>query len=773
MSTANNGISYKVEEITPDRARELLRNVYGGREPNDATVGKYADAMRAGGWVLNGMPIILGPEGQVLDGVNRLAACIEADASFKTLVARGVKADTLHVNTIDAHRRRTYRQIVEARGFPGAVFDALGKVIRTENGILGMARGQISWVRYDATIDAPMPGKPGITVGQALQSAVNTASDLVSDGRKLNTLPHRSRPLFIFFAEAAGHGEEVIRFLHDLSVAETGSGDLHHPSGTPRGDLVIKLADETRLLRSEGNEWDADFQLGRASQAFNAWLKNEGLPARWKIDLGNAALSPATGAPLSWEEVKENAPANLGLPMIEGYPGIPQAELSGGGAGFTGETAELLMKAAERGLDHEDDDVVQTVRIDADLARKWLSDFNRGNRSALKDSIEGIARDIVSKLWRVNAQPIAFSGSPWAVDAQEDGTRLLNGQHRLMGLIRAQEMLDKEGGGRAEIELPVVVGIPEEAFATYDVQERRAPGVDTQRGDPRVIRAAAKHLARLDRERDIRSGLVNEALKNRRSKRVLKATPGDSLKEHFRKVSEKSMEDENERWDTGADAAVRIIVDPFHLSRAFEQRLPVSAAELHHVIEEYDDGGDLSQSAVEARHGDFEKRICSAGVGAAFICMIRDRTEPVEAANNFIELLKHGADAGETKRGDPLFRRSPANGHDGKPVLSRDGLIEANKGTASKPPLTIREQMREILRTWQAHADFMGGIKTNLWWPGRDLDEMDVPASGPKRKRLEEALDRLRREREFLSREHDDGRPADDQLPLEQLDLPY
>ena len=89
----------------------------------------------------------------------------------------------------------------------------------------------------------------------------------------------------------------------------------------------------------------------------------------------------------------------------------------------------------------------------------------------------------------VNAQPICFTADPFATDARRGVTRLLNGQHRLYGVIEAN----------TAIEVPVAVGIAESAFATYDTHARRS--VFTAGGpqaDLRVLAGAARFQWRVD-----------------------------------------------------------------------------------------------------------------------------------------------------------------------------------------------------------------------------------------------------------------------------------
>jgi hypothetical protein len=86
--------------------------------------------MREGGWILNGMPIILSRAGVLLHEVQRLRACIRADAPFLTVLARNIPDEVLH--TIDQQRRRSFAGVLETRGISHApaLQSALVELIR-------------------------------------------------------------------------------------------------------------------------------------------------------------------------------------------------------------------------------------------------------------------------------------------------------------------------------------------------------------------------------------------------------------------------------------------------------------------------------------------------------------------------------------------------------------------------------------------------------------------------------------------------------------------
>ena len=69
---------FSIELVTPDSAARLLQSRRPGAGDNPTAINAYAESMREGRWILNGMPLILSRAGVLLDGVQRLRACIKA-----------------------------------------------------------------------------------------------------------------------------------------------------------------------------------------------------------------------------------------------------------------------------------------------------------------------------------------------------------------------------------------------------------------------------------------------------------------------------------------------------------------------------------------------------------------------------------------------------------------------------------------------------------------------------------------------------------------------
>ena len=91
--------------VTPEMASEWLKLNLRNRPLKDRKIAEYARDMAAGRFVFNGEAIKIADNGLVLDGQNRLHACIRAGIGFETLVITGLAEYTQA--TMDSGARRS------------------------------------------------------------------------------------------------------------------------------------------------------------------------------------------------------------------------------------------------------------------------------------------------------------------------------------------------------------------------------------------------------------------------------------------------------------------------------------------------------------------------------------------------------------------------------------------------------------------------------------------------------------------------------------------
>lgn len=420
------GPAFSIEVITPEKAEALLARKRASAGVNPAAVNAYAEAMASGRWILNGMPIILSPSDTLLDGVQRLRACIKANTPFVTVVARNIPGDVLH--TIDQQRRRSFAGVLEARGvqYAHTLQSALVKLIRYDDGTMTKGSGTASWSRMDRMLRA----NPDLE--QAVKASLESEATVLSESV-------RTPLLFMGFRVDRA---ATRRFLDAVAWPER--YDPMEPGARVRDLIDITRGDPATRLKPTT-------LFAICIKALNANISGDRKRSYSWVDI---AVSPQRG-----EE----------FPRLEGYRGLTDP---GHADDVEEATLKLQRDAAQMALGNHDY-ALRIETITPEVAEKYLA-LNGRNRKILAAHVEAIARDIRAGNWMMNAQPICFS---------REG-RLLNGQHRLSAVLKAGEA----------IEVPVMRGLPDEAFATYDTHAKKGPMQGSsfeQFGDRALIAAAA------------------------------------------------------------------------------------------------------------------------------------------------------------------------------------------------------------------------------------------------------------------------------------------
>lgn len=109
-------VKITIEVITPDVARRMLKSNVHNRKMKRAG---YVQDMLDGAWELNGSSIVFSDTGALLDGQNRLMACIRANKPFVTVVVRGIVATAQE--SMDIGAARTLSDMLTLRGYPNAI----------------------------------------------------------------------------------------------------------------------------------------------------------------------------------------------------------------------------------------------------------------------------------------------------------------------------------------------------------------------------------------------------------------------------------------------------------------------------------------------------------------------------------------------------------------------------------------------------------------------------------------------------------------------------
>jgi hypothetical protein len=376
---------FSIIRMTPEMATTLLTRKLAGSKRNQTAVSVYAQAMRSGEWVLNGMPIIMSRNGFLLDGAQRLYACAEADNPFVTVLAENVPDDTVH--TIDQQRRRSFTGVLETRGIPkpAAVASLLAKLIRYDDGTLTRGTSTPPWSRMERALEANRTeidtaikfsfDHPARQLTESIRtplSFIGLQADRAAIRRFLDAIAHPDR----FAADEPG---VMIR----RRLIEGREDRARRPTAASLFAICIKALNDTMLdTRSDTYVWNP----------------------------GNRAIKGE-------EE----------FPRLHGYRGLKDAVQSDARIAMS----ERLKQEAQAALSGSGDYTMAVETITVERAEEYLA-ANRGNRNIVQAHVAAMARDIANGRWMFNAQPICFSNSG----------RLLNGQHRLSAVLEAGQPIE-------------------------------------------------------------------------------------------------------------------------------------------------------------------------------------------------------------------------------------------------------------------------------------------------------------------------------------------
>lgn len=104
--------------ISPEVAVEMLGSNTANRRRKDIKIDRYARDMMNGSWRLTGQSVQFSRSGRLLDGQNRLMACIKAGVPFQTFVSVGLDDDAMI--SIDKGTPRSFADDLTILGYSNA-----------------------------------------------------------------------------------------------------------------------------------------------------------------------------------------------------------------------------------------------------------------------------------------------------------------------------------------------------------------------------------------------------------------------------------------------------------------------------------------------------------------------------------------------------------------------------------------------------------------------------------------------------------------------------
>lgn len=207
--------------ITPGTASELMARNTNNRRIKNRKIANYSRDMAAGKWNEDASDIKFDKDGQLLDGQNRLLACVEADVPFPTLVRTGL--DPAARDHVDTGAARTIGDAFRMHGVTDQHNIAAAVSLRN---------------RWDALIEQQVPINRSYNVVPALthQEALTYLAEhpsldkMRNVGQAVQAQIARGIPRSVLIAWASMIGEsdeqEARHFATRLITGEsTGTGD--------------------------------------------------------------------------------------------------------------------------------------------------------------------------------------------------------------------------------------------------------------------------------------------------------------------------------------------------------------------------------------------------------------------------------------------------------------------------------------------------------------------------------------------------------------------
>lgn len=252
--------------ITPDKAAELMHRNTNNRRIKNRKIANYARDMVEGAWNADASDIKFDRDGTLLDGQNRLLACMEANVPFPTLIRTGLDPSARdHVDTGSARTTGDafrMHQVVDYNVMAAAV---------------SLRR------RYDALLaeDAPLARSYNIVLTPTHRESLAYLAEhpMLEKMAQVGTSLHRMAPgitrsVWVAFTSMAGEADEPAarRFGTQLLT-----GDASGVSDPIMALMRYLTSAQSPKLAGTRDRNSAGRHLLACVKAWNAWRDGEKL----------------------------------------------------------------------------------------------------------------------------------------------------------------------------------------------------------------------------------------------------------------------------------------------------------------------------------------------------------------------------------------------------------------------------------------------------------------------------------------------------------------
>lgn len=278
--------------VTPDIARSMLERNTLNRQPKKLSIPKYARDMAAGAWNPDSSDLRFSNKGDLMDGQNRLLACLIANVSFTTGVLTGLDPDAR--DHVDTGVKRTSSDMLRMHGvtaYPAAISAAATLWMRYQDRVENYAGKRLA--------NASGGGNSGVQISPThkeilafleahplLEKYASMAESLRSQA--LPAIPPSVTLAFMGMA-AEKDEAEAVRFADRLITGQYGSAD----------DPLIALVQYAARIRVAGKTGGGhrgriaqDSHLQALSRVWNASRGGAPIKGRLHIKVTDRLVMP-------------------------------------------------------------------------------------------------------------------------------------------------------------------------------------------------------------------------------------------------------------------------------------------------------------------------------------------------------------------------------------------------------------------------------------------------------------------------------------------------
>lgn len=264
--TLVDGVLNGAVEITPEIAELWIKRNKNIRKLQLSKVALFKQCMTDDKWDYNGETLKFNSQGELVDGQNRLQACIESGKPFKTSVVYGIES----ANNVDRGKTRQVGQIIQSLGI---AYDS-----RTASAMSNFLHA------YNITNQKSF-SKPGIEGAQLiLDDALEFVQDNIEDLNHSMSVTWKAKQLFNKTALHAALHYLFTKLAGGVLADQFYSG-LISGTGLDSNSPIYLLREKLLKERASGRQPNVNPYAGLIIKGWNAFITGRGVTSlRYKYE---------------------------------------------------------------------------------------------------------------------------------------------------------------------------------------------------------------------------------------------------------------------------------------------------------------------------------------------------------------------------------------------------------------------------------------------------------------------------------------------------------